>query len=69
MPSVDVPLVGGPADGTVLTVELDTTGRPPLTHHHITDHGLRRVEMYELETVPGREDQWIYRWRSKDSQG
>jgi hypothetical protein len=66
MPSADVPLVDGPADGTVLTVELDPTGRPPLTHHHITDRGLRRVEMYELETVAGREDRWIYRWRPEE---
>lgn len=66
MPSADVPVVGGPADGTVLTVELDSTGRPPLTHHFITDQGLRRVDMYELESVPGRENEWIYRWRPEE---
>jgi hypothetical protein len=62
--TADVPLVGGPADGTVITVELDNTGRPPLTHHHITDDGLAQAHMYELETVAGNVRRWIYRWRA-----
>ncbi|HEX5541011.1 MAG TPA: hypothetical protein VFX60_05535 [Micromonospora sp.] len=61
--TADIPVVGGPADGTVLTVELDPTGRPPLTHHHISDEGLSGADMYELETVAGEQRRWIYRWR------
>jgi len=62
--TADVPLVGGPADGTVLTVELDSRGRPPLTHHHIGDEGLTGAVIYELEAIPGQPRRWIYRWRS-----
>jgi hypothetical protein len=57
-----IPLVGGPADGTAVTVELDANGRPPLTHHHLHEHGLADAEMYELETVT-EDGRWRYRWR------
>jgi hypothetical protein len=58
-----VPLVDGPADGQVITVELDVTGRPPLTHHHIRDGGLTGADIYELEAVADEAQQWLYRWR------
>jgi hypothetical protein len=60
--TADIPLVGGPADGTAVTVELDANGRPPLTHHHIDQHGLADADMYELETMTGGGG-WRYRWR------
>ncbi len=33
---VEIPLVGGAADGSAITVELDVNGRPPLTHNTIS---------------------------------
>lgn len=61
--SATIPLVDGPADGQVITVELDVSGRPPLTHHHIREEGLGGADIYELESVAGRAEQWRYRWR------
>jgi hypothetical protein len=59
-----VPLVDGPADGQMITVELDMSGRPPLTHHHIRDEGLTGADIYELEAVAGNDAaRWLYRWR------
>ena len=58
-----VPLVDGPADGQQIIVELDVTGRPPLTHHHIREEGLTGADIYELETVGGDAHRWLYRWR------
>jgi hypothetical protein len=58
-----VPLVGGVADGGVVTVELDSHGRPPLTHPHMGDDGLAHAQMYELESVLGDGPPWVYRWR------
>jgi hypothetical protein len=60
--TAQIPLVGGPADGEKVTVELDDNGRPPLTHHHIGPAGLARAEIYELESDQGNRE-WIYTWR------
>ncbi|MER7892503.1 hypothetical protein ABTX15_22055 [Micromonospora sp. NPDC094482] len=61
--TVEIPLVGGVADGQSVTVELDSNGRPPLTHHHLGPGGLAEAEIYELEvTVDGAQD-WRYCWR------
>lgn len=57
-----VPLVGGSADGQTITVELDTNGRPPLTHHHL-DGSLGQAEFYELESTSGQESPWQYHYR------
>ncbi|MET9299350.1 hypothetical protein [Micromonospora aurantiaca (nom. illeg.)] len=61
--TVQIPLVGGTADGETVTVELDVNGRPPLTHHHLGSKGLAEAQIYELESddQPGRE--WVYAWR------
>ncbi|MET8066036.1 hypothetical protein ACFYON_16450 [Micromonospora sp. NPDC005686] len=61
--SVQIPLVGGAADGETVTVELDGNGRPPLTHHHLGAQGLAEAQIYELESddQPGQE--WVYAWR------
>jgi hypothetical protein len=61
--SATIPLVDGPADGQVITVELDVSGRPPLTHHHIRDESLSGADIYQLESVAGQTQQWLYRWR------
>jgi len=61
--SATIPLVDGPADGQVITVELDLSGRPPLTHHHIRDAGLSGADIYELESGADEAQQWLYRWR------
>ncbi len=57
-----VRLADGPADGETITVELDMTGRPPLTHHWLNGHGLAEADIYELEST-GADDRWLYRWR------
>lgn len=61
--SVEIMLSGGPADGEPVTVELDTNGRPPLTHHHLVDDDLAGAHIYELESAIGNEPPWIYRYR------
>ncbi|MFC0002938.1 hypothetical protein [Micromonospora siamensis] len=60
--TVEIPLVGGAADGQTVTVELDPNGRPPLTHHHLGPQGLAEAEIYELESDDGDRD-WVYSWR------
>ncbi len=60
--TVEIPLVGGAADGQTVTVELDPNSRPPLTHHHVGDGGLAEAEIYELESVT-ETDGWRYCWR------
>ncbi|SCF44012.1 hypothetical protein [Micromonospora mirobrigensis] len=57
--TVEIPLVGGAADGQTVTVELDPNGRPPLTHHHLGPQGLAEAEIYELESGDG-DRQWVY---------
>ncbi|MBO4207525.1 hypothetical protein [Micromonospora echinofusca] len=61
--TVEISLVGGSADGETVMVELDSNGRPPLTHHHLGPAGLAEAEIYELESVAGQGTTWIYRWR------
>lgn len=61
--TVQIPLVGGVADGETVTVELDDNDRPPLTHHHVGPEGLAEAEIYELESDDHREGRWIYSWR------
>ncbi|MEV1144769.1 hypothetical protein [Micromonospora sp. NPDC049799] len=61
--TVEIPLVGGTADGQSVTVELDPNGRPPLTHHHIGAEGLAGAEIYELESTDAGSGQWRYCWR------
>lgn len=61
--TVQIPLVGGTADGETVTVELDSNGRPPLTHHHLGPAGLAEAEIYELESDRGEGREWIYTWR------
>ncbi|MFC7546168.1 hypothetical protein [Plantactinospora sp. GCM10030261] len=57
-----VRLADGPADGEVITVELDPTGRPPLTHHWLGEGGLAHADIYELESTSS-DGPWCYRWR------
>jgi hypothetical protein len=59
--TVQIPLVGGTADGQTVTVELDTNGRPPLTHHHLGSGGLAHAEIYELESAGEHSREWLYR--------
>jgi hypothetical protein len=61
--TVEIRLAGGVADGQTVTVELDSNGRPPLTHHHLRGRGLTGAEIYELESVGDHEERWLYRWR------
>jgi hypothetical protein len=61
--TVQIPLVGGTADGETVTVELDSNGRPPLTHHHLGPEGLAHAQIYELQTDDQREGTWLYTWR------
>ncbi|MGY0005344.1 hypothetical protein [Micromonospora sp. I033] len=61
--TVQIPLVGGTADGETVTVELDSNGRPPLTHHHIGPEGLAHAQIYELESREPQERPWVYTWR------
>ncbi|MFC8848120.1 hypothetical protein [Micromonospora sp. NPDC057141] len=61
--TAEIPLAGGTADGQTVTVELDSNGRPPLTHHHLDGHGLAEAEIYELESTVGGDQGWLYRWR------
>ncbi|MDG4756735.1 hypothetical protein [Micromonospora sp. WMMD710] len=60
--SVQILLVGGTADGQTVTVELDTNGRPPLTHHHLGSGGLAQAQIYELENAREESREWRYRW-------
>ncbi len=60
--TVEIPLVGGTADGERVTVELDSNGRPPLTHHHLGPEGLAGAEIYELESHEG-DRPWEYTYR------
>ncbi|MGW5671470.1 hypothetical protein [Micromonospora sp. NPDC003776] len=61
--TVQIPLVGGAADGETVTVELDSNGRPPLTHHHLGPEGLAEAQIYELESDEPHGRPWIYTWR------
>ncbi|MFX0594467.1 hypothetical protein [Melissospora conviva] len=61
MANVEILLVGGPDDGNSVVVELDPSGRPPLTVHQQGD-GLADATVYEIETTVEPEG-WIYRWR------
>jgi hypothetical protein len=61
--TVQIPLVGGAADGETVTVELDSNGRPPLTHHHLGPEGLAAAQIYELQTDEPQGHPWIYTWR------
>lgn len=61
--TVQIPLVGGAADGETVTVELDGNGRPPLTHHHLGPEGLAEAQIYELESDDRAGRPWIYNWR------
>ncbi|SCL16700.1 hypothetical protein GA0070616_1090 [Micromonospora nigra] len=63
--TVEIPLVGGTADGEHVTVELDPNGRPPLTHHHLGSAGLADAEIYELESVEVDPQRWRYSWRGQ----
>lgn len=66
--TAEVRLLGGPADGTTVTVELDVHGRPPLTHHHLGHGGLAEAQIYELETQPAQDGPpWLYSWRGSAS--
>ncbi|MBY8873882.1 hypothetical protein K7640_18800 [Micromonospora sp. PLK6-60] len=60
--TVEIPLVGGTADGETVTVELDSNDRPPLTHHHLGPEGLAAAEIYELESDHDG-NPWVYAWR------
>ncbi|MEU4478847.1 hypothetical protein AB0F68_12390 [Micromonospora sp. NPDC023966] len=61
--TVQIPMVGGTADGETVTVELDSNNRPPLTHHHIGPEGLAHAQIYELESDDQRDRGWVYTWR------
>jgi hypothetical protein len=61
--TAEVPLVGGVADGSLVTVELDSNGRPPLTHHHQGAAGPAGAEIYELESVGEEGARYRYRYR------
>ncbi len=64
MANVEILLVGGPADGDSVVVELDPSGRPPLTFYQRGGDGLADATVYEIETVTEPEG-WIYRWRGQ----
>ncbi|MGC5018300.1 hypothetical protein [Micromonospora sp. DT47] len=61
--TVKIPLTGGTADGETVEVELDSNGRPPLTHHHMGPHGLAEAQIYELESEDAEGLRWHYAWR------
>lgn len=61
--TVQILLVGGAADGETVTVELDSNGRPPLTHHHLGTEGLAEAQIYELESADHGGRPWVYTWR------
>ncbi|MET8351752.1 MULTISPECIES: hypothetical protein [unclassified Micromonospora] len=60
--SVQILLVGGTADGESVTVELDSNGRPPMTHHHLGSGGLAEAQIYELQSAGEDASEWVYRW-------
>jgi len=47
-----------------VVVELDPSGRPPLTFYQRGGDGLADATVYEIETVIEPEG-WIYRWRGQ----
>ncbi|MEU9825715.1 hypothetical protein [Micromonospora chersina] len=61
--TMQIPLIGGTADGETVTVELDTNGRPPLTHHHIGPEGLAHAQIYELQSDDEHAREWVYTFR------
>ncbi|GIJ25552.1 hypothetical protein Vqi01_07140 [Micromonospora qiuiae] len=63
--TVEIPLVGGSADGQLVTVGLDPNGRPPLTHHRPGAQGLAEAEIYELESIDTERQRWRYCWRGQ----
>jgi hypothetical protein len=69
---VDVPLIGGPADGRDADVPIDDEGNPPAALDQgwlWTAFGSELLDadvdgVYELETVAGAGPPWLYRWRA-----
>ncbi|MEU1838638.1 hypothetical protein [Micromonospora chersina] len=61
--TMQIPLIGGTADGETVTVELDSNGRPPLTHHHLGSEGLAHAQIYELQSDDEHAREWVYTFR------
>ncbi|GHJ52346.1 hypothetical protein [Micromonospora chersina] len=61
--TMQIPLIGGTADGETVTVELDSNGRPPLTHHHLGPEGLAHAQIYELQSDDEHAREWVYTFR------
>ncbi len=64
--TVIVPLVGGPADGSVVVCVLGPDGRPPLTHWLLGSEGLSDAPIYELEAADddaAQQPPWRYCYR------
>ncbi|MFG3298736.1 hypothetical protein [Micromonospora chersina] len=61
--TMQIALIGGTADGETVTVELDSNGRPPLTHHHIGPEGLAHAQIYELQSDDEHAREWVYTFR------
>lgn len=63
---VDVPIVGGPADGRTATVELDERGDPPAELHpgeiDVVGDGL-----YVRQPIIGAGPPWTYHWQTSTS--
>ncbi len=61
-----MPIVGGPADGRIATVELDERGEPPGELHpgevDVVGDGL-----YVREPVTGSGPPWAYQWQAVTS--
>ncbi len=60
--TVIIPLVGGPANGSVVVAVIGPDGRPPLTHWLIGPAGLADAPVYELEACED-DTPWLYRFR------
>jgi hypothetical protein len=59
---VIIPLVGGPANGSVVVTVIGPDGRPPLTHWLIGEGGLSDAPIYELESCD-ESPPWRYTYR------
>lgn len=58
---LEIPLVGGPADGETVRCVVNRDGRPPLTHPH--GDGLAHAATYELTRDEEADGGWCYMYR------
>jgi hypothetical protein len=64
---LEIPLVGGPADGQTVRCVVGPDGRPPLTHPH--GDGLAHAATYELTSDKQAECGWRYVYRPRSENG